>query len=70
MSEPPSCPYCGKPLEKVYVTIYETWFYEDGRYHQDTYLDEEEIFCPHCSGELSEVFPDGVCNFEGEEKDE
>jgi len=57
----PRCPHCNKPLEVVYVTCYENYGWENGKYKLTS--ESEEVFCPYCDKELSELFPEGVCNW-------
>jgi len=64
----PKCPYCGKALERVYENEYESYRFvpETGRYICVYENEEFEIVCPYCGAEITELFPDGVCNFQAE----
>jgi len=63
--EAPKCPSCGKALDKVWenMDITYKWLPEKGFYTEDTDSGSLENQCPNCEADLSEVFPDGVCNY-------
>jgi len=65
--EPPRCPNCGSNLFRVNVDTYECYTYvsEKGTYKETT--PDVDISCPDCSADLSDLFPNGVCNYSTKE---
>jgi len=66
---PPICPYCKKPLNIVWETVYETYKFNPltGQYELDEYASEAEIRCSHCACKLNDLFEYGVCNYQAGE---
>ena len=64
--DPPKCPACGANLFRVAVIENLTYTFrpEANNYTSDGSL---ETSCPECGADLSDVFPDGVCNYPMEE---
>jgi uncharacterized protein with PIN domain len=60
--KPPKCPNCGEPLERVAMTDYitATWNSEKGYFEEEGSL---EMRCTKCDADLSDIFPEGVCNY-------
>jgi len=62
---PPRCPECGRELNIVFTS--EEHYYEfnswEGRYKLPPYQEVYTITCGNCGAEVSELFPDGVCNY-------
>ena len=67
--EAPKCPNCGRELETVIENVYLTyeWFPKEKLYKEKSYLGELYNLCPYCEIDLYDLFPDGVCNYTGEE---
>jgi hypothetical protein len=63
----PICPSCGAPLDRVEINETLTGIYDPktGKYKEDGEL---ETKCMQCNADLYEVFPDGPCNYQGEEE--
>jgi len=63
--EAPKCPSCEKVLTIVWENTHidYKWLPKKGFYAEDTYTGDLENRCPNCEADLSEVFPDGVCNY-------
>jgi len=62
--EPPKCPSCGVPLERVWENVYETYVFDPktGRYTGEPV--DMDIKCPDCQTDLRDVLPDGACNYD------
>lgn len=63
---PPNCPKCGNPLKTVLENVYETYHFGEktGTYRKDEYRGELKAFCPHCEGDVADLFEDGPCNYQ------
>ena len=66
---PPVCPVCGNPLYQVNEDVLELYEFDadTGKYREVQEAGTTgtiAIYCPHCENDLSELFPEGVCNYE------
>ena len=63
---PPRCPKCNKPLETVKEIEEEQYRYnpKTGSYTRATlFLSSLQVVCPKCGADITDLFPDGVCNY-------
>jgi len=73
--KPPKCPFCEEPLERVGESLYEIYEFdsESGTYsvnERATALQSIYIYCEKCGSKLRDVFPDGACNYQAENRSE
>jgi len=68
---PPKCPSCEQRLVEVFENEYDTYIFDpvSGTYREHQWKGEIEIFCPYCNAKLSDVFPDGACNYVSKMRD-
>lgn len=60
----PKCWNCKKALKRVDETIYETWQFENGEYRElGAFGGVITITCHNCGANVSDDFPEGVCNW-------
>ncbi len=66
---PPTCPVCGNPLTSVHedVRFYHIFYPESGKYHIEGKSYLITVSCPFCDNSLDELFPEGACNYRGEQ---
>ena len=63
---PPVCPVCGNPLYQVNEDVLELYEFDvdTGKYKEIQDAGTIAIYCPYCENDISELFPEGVCNYE------
>ena len=62
--KPPKCPHCDKLLDITNETVYERYVFDKktGTYTEQ-FGGDLEVKCPYCKEDISDLFPEGVCNF-------
>ena len=63
--KPPKCPNCKKLLDTVNENMYERYEFDKkyGIYKEQTMGGNLEVKCPYCNEDISDLFPEGACNF-------
>jgi len=62
--QPPNCPRCGEPLNRVYWSESDTYVFnpETGTYGTEPLTGEGSSSCPKCGADLYPVLPHGPIN--------
>ena len=65
--KPPVCPICGKELRSVHEDVLELYDFDEatGTYKEVRGAGVLAITCPNCETDLSDIFPEGACNYNG-----
>ena len=72
MYHAPRCPFCDYELVTVWERQESTFHFSDagGFYEADMRADFIQATCPHCNTDISQLFEDGVYNYQAPKVEE